>query len=186
MQTDIGRVRVYYGPIVPGKGDSAREAERRCIHSLIMEAFGQDAVLLHDTSGRPYIDGSSISVSHSRHWGALAVAPADTRVGVDIEESAYRAARVIGRVLRGPHASEYMNPDYALAGWTLLEAAFKCAYPNDGLTLVDFHLPQTSGGLSGKNVVMPDRPDTRLSILASGFLIDGVWMSIVVDRALDF
>ncbi len=180
MVIDIPPVKVFIAPIEPLKGENKRQAERRCVDRLISGAFGQGATLLHDPDGRPTIEGAEISVSHCRRYAALAVAPAGVNVGVDIEDNADRAARVISRVLRGPYAAMYASPDTALAAWTLLEAAFKCVCPNRGLTLVDFHLPNSTGGLEGKNISLPVQPTCNLTILASRPLPTGIHLSVVI------
>lgn len=182
MRIDFGKISVYLAPIVKAGNESKREAERLCIRNLIIEAFGESKTLTHDSCGRPGIEGMSVSVSHSSRWGAIALAPAHIHVGIDIEEDTGRAARVIKRVLRGPFTDCFLAEDKPLQAWTLLEAAFKCAYPNEGLALVDFLLPSPVGGIVGKQVKIAGQPCRNLDIIASQYPGEGLpFLSLVAE-----
>ena len=175
MPIEIEGIKIFFAALQAGK--PRRDAEKEAVAQLMAEAFGADARIEHDASGRPLVSGASISVSHSRTLAALAVAPEGISVGIDVEDSQDRASRVIRRVLRGPYSDAYSN---ALEAWTLLEAAFKCTLPNEGLTLVDYELPAPSGGIEGKNIVLTKRPEVPLRIVLcrpSG--IGGNFVSVV-------
>lgn len=185
MRIDFDPISVYLVPIKRVEGQSKREAEHQTIKAILDEAVPGHAALTHDPDGRPLIEGASISVSHSANWGAVAIAPENINIGIDIEENRKQASRVLARVLRGPHTNAYLNDSMALTAWTLLEAAFKCARPNHGLALVDFILPSPHCGLDGKEIQMAGQPHRRFEIISSQSLGAGLpYLSLVAEKSV--
>ncbi len=109
-------MNVYVAP--GGRNEVAR---------LIAENVGPDVRLLHDPDGAPLLAGSPmhVSVSHSRHFAAIALHPC-LRVGVDIEEPRpEQLRRVIAKFLTEPELPLWN--DRLLAAWTCKEAVYKAA-----------------------------------------------------------
>ena len=117
-----------------------REYERRAVAGIIQQVL-PGAVLRHTLSGVPQIDGVYVSVSHSRHYAAVAFAACP--VGIDIEEHRdSQLERVATRFLDEEEmAGGALSADELLRAWTAKEAAFKALAPhNEGLVLRDIRL----------------------------------------------
>lgn len=104
-----------------------RPGNRLDVARIVREELGPDVRVLHEADGSPILAGSPlhISISHSRHFVALALHPS-RRIGVDVEEPRMEQLR---RVI-----SKFLNPkelpmwsDRLLEAWTAKEAAFKAA-----------------------------------------------------------
>lgn len=112
------------------------------IARLIAENIGQDVRLLHDADGAPLLNGSplNISISHSRHFAAIALHPT-LRIGIDIEEPRpEQLRRVIAKFL-APR-EQPLWADRLLEAWTCKEAVFKAAgLRNLPLGTIDLTLP---------------------------------------------
>lgn len=117
-------IRVYVAHIQREAGQTAREAERATVSSLLQAVLGCDATISHDAEGAPYIVGTDrpqISVSHGA--GRAVIALAERRVGVDIEAPRSQLERV-ERKFR----NEGDSPELSLLElWTAKEAVFKAA-----------------------------------------------------------
>lgn len=119
-----------------------RPGNRRDVARIVREELGPDVRVLHLPDGSPVLSGSPlhISISHSRHYVALALHPT-LRVGVDIEEPRMEQLR---RVI-----SKFLSPgelpvwgDRLLEAWTAKEAAFKAAgISGIGLGSIDLTTP---------------------------------------------
>lgn len=110
-------------------GESRADAEKRTIEGLVAEIFGENTTVGHKASGAPFIPDSDtqISISHSRHFAALACSRLRT-VGVDIEEHREQLRRVAPRVLSAEEMEVYSATDnLLLRAWTLKEALYKAA-----------------------------------------------------------
>lgn len=95
-----------------------------------------------------------VSISHSRHWAAVALNP-ECRIGVDIEEARpEQLRRVAPKFLSG--AERRLWDDRLLEAWTCKEAVYKAAGVR-GLPLADIDL--TSEGVA----TVPDGRKFRLS-----------------------
>lgn len=117
-------IRVYVGAIQREAGQTAREAERAAVSSLLQAALGSDAAIGHDAEGAPYVVGAAqphISVSHGA--GRAVIALAGRRVGIDIEAPRAQLERV-ERKFRNEGDSSRLS---LLELWTAKEAVFKAA-----------------------------------------------------------
>lgn len=119
-----------------------RLGNRLDVARIVREELGENVRVLHQADGSPVLAGSplNISISHSRHYVALALHPTK-RIGVDIEEPRMEQLR---RVI-----SKFLSPDELpmwgerlLEAWTAKEAAFKAAgIPGIGLGSIDLTTP---------------------------------------------
>lgn len=94
---------------------------------IVREHIGPDVRVIHEADGSPLLVGSTlkISISHSRHFVAIALHPSE-RIGVDIEEPRLeQLARVISKFLSDAELPAWRNR--LLEAWTCKEAAFKAA-----------------------------------------------------------
>ncbi len=140
--------RHTFGPVelftVPLHGpQDRRRAERDAVEALVYAALGDNAVLEHNSDGAPYIVGRPevyISVSHSRHMAALALASED--VGIDIEEPRPQLLRVAARFLSPHERDHYSTPERILEAWTIKEAAYKAMRP--GIPATRIPLPPSA------------------------------------------
>ena len=131
---------VYIESLTPEPGLSRRENEEKAVGRLVEEIFGTGATRFHTPEGAPLIadcHGNEIAVavtiSHSRHYAAIATAPPGCRAGIDIEEQRDQIGRVAPRVLSAEELAHYSAlPDGLLRAWTLKEALFKAARPVAG------------------------------------------------------
>lgn len=115
---------------------------------LIGRAFGPDAELLHDDSGRPYVKGSplSISVSHSRSEAIVAVSASDS-IGIDIEDWRPALRDTAHKWLTEHEASIFTSDLELLKAWTAKEAIFKAMPASrqpSGLKEVEYPNPHYS------------------------------------------
>ncbi|MCC8036627.1 MAG: 4'-phosphopantetheinyl transferase superfamily protein [Bacteroidales bacterium] len=145
----IHDVEIHIQPIPPheearpashGAAHSRREIEIEARNSLIKEAFGHDAQLLHDEHGSPSIQGfpGYISISHSRQAVALAIA--HHPIGIDIEEARNEQLERVRERFATPADSPTLS---LLQQWTAKEAVFKAA-GTPGLPLTDITVTPTS------------------------------------------
>lgn len=125
----VGDLLVYHAAVDAATTSAERhKAEQRAVAALVRNAFGSDAVLCHDDTGAPAVDGVKprrISVSHCSGVAFLAVSP-DCPVGIDAEWEDERLLSVVPRVMG---ASEFAANGCDVASladvWTAKEAAFK-------------------------------------------------------------
>lgn len=110
---------------------------RSAVDRLVARAAGPNVRIIHDPDGAPLLVGSplNISISHSRHFAAVAVDP-DRRIGIDIEEPRMeQLQRVISKFLTPDEIPEWS--DRLLQAWTCKEAVFKAAgIPTIGLASI--------------------------------------------------
>lgn len=117
-------IRVYVAAIQREADQTAREAERAAVSSLLQAVLGCDAAISHDAEGAPYIVGDDrlqLSVSHGA--GCAVIALAERRPGVDIEAPRAQLERV-ERKFRNVGDSPLLS---LLELWTAKEAVFKAA-----------------------------------------------------------
>lgn len=140
---EIGSTWVY-GITLPdiGPGRDRRAVERSAVRTLVDEAFGRDARLMHDEHGAPYIKGVEIyiSVSHGAGYALLAV-NRDRPVGIDIEAYRRSLPELAPRFMDGSELAAYGSSlTMILKAWTAKEALFK-AVGNPLLTVSAIRLP---------------------------------------------
>ncbi|MDO5394610.1 MAG: 4'-phosphopantetheinyl transferase superfamily protein [Bacteroidales bacterium] len=135
LETDI-----YIDSIPDCGAGGRRESERRAVAEIIRRVL-PGCTLRHAQSGAPQIDGMHVSVSHSRHYAAVALS--ERPVGIDIEESrTAQLERVATRFLDDEEmAVGALSPVELLRAWTAKEAVFKALAPhNEGVVLSDIRL----------------------------------------------
>lgn len=170
----ISGVKIYSCKIEQGSAPRY-ERERQAIEILVNEAFGSDARKFNHESGVPYIKIGdkkieSISISHSREYALLAVAPHEQCIGVDIEEYRPQLRRVAEKFLSEEERELFTTDEALLQAWTLKEAAYKALHI-PGLALTDIHIMPESSLISASG--------HNLNILFSGYLHPAQFMSLV-------
>lgn len=152
---NIPDITIDYAPVAqPADRGSRRQAEHDSVMQLIRTRFGDDAVLLHDESGAPSVDGydGHVSISHCRSLAALAIHPR-LRIGIDIETERTQLLRIQNRYLTATEAAEFRSIRQLLWAWTAKEAVYKAA-GIEGLPLTSIALDHASltAELTGKDV----------------------------------
>ncbi len=110
-------------------GDDQRSTARDLLLELAGALLGRTAELRYEDSGRPYVDGLAVSISHSLRLVAVA-ASAIGPVGVDVEDGYQREAAGLARRWFDPSELSWMRtqPDPLTAFlqlWTAKEAVGK-------------------------------------------------------------
>ncbi|TCO13132.1 4'-phosphopantetheinyl transferase superfamily protein [Kribbella steppae] len=110
-------------------GDDQRSAAKELLLELAGSLLERTAVLRHEPSGRPYVDGLAVSLSHSRSLVAVA-ASATGPVGVDVEDVYPRDVSGLARRWFDPSELEWMAGEADeltafLQLWTAKEAVGK-------------------------------------------------------------
>lgn len=139
-------VKVLRRRIVRSSRHDRRDSERAAVMELLREAFGADVKLLHDTCGRPSVEGFPhfISISHSRDEVAVAVSQS-VAVGIDVESWREALLSTAHKWLTPQEMSHMHTPLDYLKAWTAKEAIFK-AMPVQPSGLIDIPLPCLDGG----------------------------------------
>jgi 4'-phosphopantetheinyl transferase len=110
-------------------GDDQRSTAKDLLLELAGALLDRTAELGSEPSGRPYVDGLAVSISHSRSLVAVTAAVAGP-VGVDVEDVYPREVRGLARRWFAPSELEWMaqQPDELVAFlylWTAKEAVGK-------------------------------------------------------------
>lgn len=110
-------------------GDDQRSTAKDLLLELAGALLGRTAALDYEPSGRPYVDGLAVSISHSRNLVAVA-ASVDGPVGVDVEDVYAREVAGLARRWFDATELEWMagEPDELAAFlqlWTAKEAVGK-------------------------------------------------------------
>lgn len=127
-----------------------RRAEIAATYSIISETFGADAVIGHDATGVPYIEGCPyihISISHCADMVAVAV-NRNKIIGIDIEFWRPKLLKVKDRFLTADELRRIASPRELLQAWTVKEAVYKAARI-PGLPLLDIRLPHPGSSMAG-------------------------------------
>ncbi len=172
-------ITLLIAPIIRGDSLGRREAESRVVESLVRQAFGPGAVIVHNADGVPSVEAhggdhvASLSVSHSRDYACIAFSARRT-VGVDVEQPRDQLRRVAPRVLSYGEMNVYgLSDALLLRAWTLKEALYKAAL-TPGLDFrADIRLPldpdSTAASVAGRPfdiVTVIVAPDHTLSLVA--------------------
>lgn len=145
---DIGDgVKLGLWSFVPDKKLPPRDMERLAVRSLLTSIFGHsDFEIGHFPSGKPYVAGYNISISHTR--GFVAVMLSDKyAVGVDIEYRSDRINRIASRFMRADEEAD--NTERRLVNWCAKEAVYKL-FSEDNLA---YHQMRVYIGFDGDAVV---------------------------------
>ena len=114
-------VLIYLTPIEQElkRSEAVQRAKGRVLASSIS----------YTLEGRPRLDShpdSSLSISHSQHWLAIAIGPEGEALGIDVEEKWAQAKRVLPRY--STEEEQRLLEMYALEPiqlWTAKEAVYK-------------------------------------------------------------
>ncbi|MGN0232612.1 MAG: 4'-phosphopantetheinyl transferase superfamily protein [Muribaculaceae bacterium] len=115
--------------ITSARSEKVRK-ERYLTRMLLTEMVDhKQAMLKHEPSGKPILDGidRSISISHSWPFVAIMIGTGGCNIGIDIETQAERAHRVRSRFLNRSENAIVAEGDSAtcLMAWTAKEAIYK-------------------------------------------------------------
>lgn len=125
--TSDSGVRLLVDPIPEGSREDRRAREREAVAGLLSELL-PGALIAHRPDGAPYLEGMPdvyISISHSVHYAAIALAPFP--IGIDIEEPREQLRRVASRVLSDSELAAADTLPSLLHAWTVKEALYKLA-----------------------------------------------------------
>lgn len=103
-----------------------QEASRAAVAGLLRHALGPDVCLDHREDGAPLLSshpGLHVTISHSRHYAAVALGP--ERLGLDVEEPREQLRRVAPRVLSEEETAKFRDLSQLLRAWTVKEALYK-------------------------------------------------------------
>ncbi|MFG1815595.1 4'-phosphopantetheinyl transferase superfamily protein [Kribbella sp. NPDC049174] len=120
-----GRVHVW----TAAAGDDQRSTAKDLLLELAGSLLGRSMDLRREPSGRPYVDGLAVSISHSRTLVAVAASAAGP-VGVDVEDVYQREVAGLARRWFDPSELEWMAGEADeltafLQLWTAKEAVGK-------------------------------------------------------------
>ena len=122
-----GPVRILISAIpAPDGREGRREREQGAVLALLRHALGEDCTLGHRPDGAPFVaerPSVFISVSHSMHYAALAIAHCP--IGIDLEEPREQLRRVASRVFSPEELSACPTLFVLTRAWTLKEALYK-------------------------------------------------------------
>lgn len=124
-----------------------KRTEYCLLHALTQR---DDIVIKHYALGQPYIDGYSISISHTRGWAAMILASTNFKVGVDIEYFSDRVNRVADRFIREDEQNDDLS--HRLINWSAKETVYKM-FSEEDLQYFDMRLHPFQAGLSGEVIV---------------------------------
>ena len=120
--------------------NATRQREFLCVRALLHEMTGDDTLQIdHEESGRPVVNGWLVSISHTRGYAVLMLAPSSLlpppstlhpqAVGVDIEYRSDRIAKIASHFIR-PDESSLLPPspeavEQMLVLWCAKETLYK-------------------------------------------------------------
>lgn len=124
-----------------------RESEHLAVRELLASMLGYtDFEVEHDSTGKPYIAGYNISISHTRGFVAVMLSK-KYGVGVDIEYQSVRVNRIASRFMRIDEEADCTWT--RLVTWCAKEAVYKL-FSEDNLT---YHQMRVTIGTDGRAVV---------------------------------
>lgn len=109
--------------IVSKYRSESRRREKLSVYALLFTMTGDASLLIHhEESGKPFVDGWKISVSHTKGYATL-ILSRNTNVAVDIEYMSDRVERIVKRFIR---PDEPMNGQRQhLINWSAKETMYK-------------------------------------------------------------
>lgn len=106
-----------------------RRKEKLVAYEMLHALTGRrDLLIQHEASGRPFIEGYKVSISHTRGWAAMMLSD-DEEVGVDIEYQSDRVNKIVERFMRPDEDGSSL--DRRLINWCAKEAVYKLRSPED-------------------------------------------------------
>ncbi len=144
MLGQYGDIILAVEPLAGADGIPRRQAEAEAARALLRRLIAcPGAEITHLPDGTPCCDAyrGSLSISHSRHYVAVALCPG-RRVGVDIEEPRPgQLRRVASRFMHPDELAIDSSDEALLRAWTIKEAMYK-ACPVAGLSGTEYRIPQ--------------------------------------------
>lgn len=100
-----------------------RLKEELCVYALLTAMTGNDHLVIgHEPSGKPQLEGWSISISHTRGWVAI-ILSTEFQVGIDIEYTSDRVSKVVDRFIREDEQRDTLSQQ--LINWSAKETVYK-------------------------------------------------------------
>ncbi len=100
-----------------------RLKEELCVYALLTAMTGNDHLVIgHEPSGKPQLEGWSISISHTRGWVAI-ILSTGFQVGIDIEYTSDRVGKVVDRFIREDEQRDTLSQQ--LINWSAKETVYK-------------------------------------------------------------
>ena len=180
----LGQIRLAICEIEPSDAGRCLR-EKAAVSRLTRFLLGPDITIDHRPDGRPFVSvtpdfqSPEISISHSRHYAAVAIAPPHCRMGIDIEDTARLSqfSRLASRVLNDKEIEKYSSaPNGLLKAWTLKEAAFKASHLHPVDFLHDIFLPEAASDIIR---IHKKSAEESLKIFYSGEVLPGLILSVV-------
>lgn len=123
------------------EGLTARERERTTVSRMLRQIAGSAGLpvdgegnvpLSHNGAGRPFVNGTNISISHTVYraggWAAIMLS-ANHNVGIDIEYRSGRIMKIASRFLRADEHPQSVVGH--LVNWCAKEAVYKLRSDED-------------------------------------------------------
>lgn len=132
-----------------------RRKETAFVYSLLFTMTGnKNLVIGHESSGKPYVDGYKIGISHTRGFVSV-ILSTSCDVAVDIEYINTRVLRIADRFLREDEKPDIV-PDVipTLLFWCAKETIYKL-YSDERLTFQNIKIMdvEQGGPLCGNNLI---------------------------------
>lgn len=132
-----------------------RRKETASVYSLLFVMTGnKNLVIGHETSGKPYVDGYKIGISHTKGFVSV-ILSTSCDVAVDIEYINTRVLRIADRFLREDEKPNII-PDVipTLLFWCAKETIYKL-YSDERLTFQNIKImdAEQGGALCGNNLI---------------------------------
>jgi len=113
---------------IPFKSD-VRQKEFLCIRALLVAMTDNPQLTIgHYSSGKPFVQGYQISISHTKDYAVL-ILSLDKNVAVDIEYRSERVARVVHKFIRPDELVVGINQQ--LTVWSAKETLYKLHSADD-------------------------------------------------------
>lgn len=128
--------------------NDGRKLERLSVYALLFEMTGNEQLRIgHEPSGRSYIEGYNISISHTKGYAALILSK-HMRVAIDVETVSDRVARIAKRFIRSDEKAADVTE--MLINWSVKETVFKFYSDVRRLDYFDMRLHHFSTPSKGK------------------------------------
>lgn len=151
MTEDVEDLPCPPGGDLSGTHSDVRRKERLVSYCMLRSLTGKDGLLItHLPSGKPVVDGFSISLSHTKGWAAMIISPKPMRLGVDIEYYSERVNKVADRFIRPDEQSDSLA--YRLINWSAKESVYK-ALSSEDLHFFEMRLKPFAASPRGEVVV---------------------------------
>lgn len=133
----------------------SRRKETASVYSLLFVLTGnKNLVIGHESSGKPYVEGYKIGISHTKGFVSV-ILSTSCDVAVDIEYINTRVLRIADRFLREDEKPDII-PDVipTLLFWCAKETIFKL-YSDERLTFQNIKImdAEQGGALCGNNLI---------------------------------